>query len=268
MARRIEQLSLETRQLLLEYGEAGQARLGQAPILWVHGLGAQWRQFELQLQHFGATHWCLAPSLRGHGATVQQAAATAMDLSVLADDLLAFLEALHVPQVHYVGNSMGGNLGFELLRRAPERLLSLTTFGTTARLHQPAWLVGLLKGLYRILPPSWIARLSSASGQTSEAKATIYELLKSVRRETVLQLMPELAQLDYLEVLSASTVPWLLVQGAADRDINRVLDETLGVHGRGGLHQLVQLDGAGHFANLDQPIAFNQAVADFLKRFH
>lgn len=262
------QQALPTRQLVIDYGLSGQGQSDQSPILWVHGLGAHWHQFEAQLSYFGGTYQCVAPSLRGHGATVQQDMDAAMDLSVLAEDLLAFLDALALPTVHYVGNSMGGNLGFELLRRAPERLSSLTTFGTTASLHQPAWLVSLLKMLYRWMPPSWIARLSSASGQTVEAKVKIYELFKTVNRETVLQLMPALAQLDYLEDLADSTVPWLLIQGMADRDINRVLKETLVVHKRKAQHQLVQVDKAGHFANLDQPAAFHQALADFWACLH
>ena len=66
--------------------------------------------------------------------------------------------------------------------------------------------------------------------------------------------------------LRESRVPWLLLRGELDRDINRVLDATLAVIDAREDAHLVDLDGAGHFANPEQPIAFDTELQRFLQR--
>jgi len=112
-----------------------------------------------------------------------------------------------------------------------------------------------------------MARLSSFSGQTPAAKAQIYTLFKTIDKSTILALLPALADLDYRAVLSNRPLPWLLIQGHADRDINRALASTLSVHQANPSNQLVQLSKAGHFANLDQPNIFHQTLHTFFQKF-
>lgn len=71
----------------------------------------------------------------------------------LADDVIAFLDALGLDRVHYVGESVGGITGIALGARAPERFHSITLVQTPIRLG-PA-VANLMKGDY----PSWSAAL-------------------------------------------------------------------------------------------------------------
>ncbi len=42
----------------------------------------------------------------------------------MAKEFVALLDRLGLPAVHWVGNSMGGLLGYQVLRDAPEKLKS------------------------------------------------------------------------------------------------------------------------------------------------
>lgn len=102
-------------------------------ILFVHGLGANLSQFEEQHQYFQDTYRILSISLRGHGNTTasRELTETDFELSRLSDDIIMLTETLGIDKFHFVGNSMGGNIGYELMKASPERLLSFTSFGTT-----------------------------------------------------------------------------------------------------------------------------------------
>lgn len=71
----------------------------------------------------------------------------------LADDVIAFLDALGLDRVHYIGESVGGITGIALGARAPERFHSITLVQTPIRLG-PA-VANRMKGEY----PSWSAAL-------------------------------------------------------------------------------------------------------------
>jgi pimeloyl-ACP methyl ester carboxylesterase len=47
----------------------------------------------------------------------------------MAGDVTAVLDALEIPTAHFLGASMGAAIGFELARRAPQRLASLVLLG-------------------------------------------------------------------------------------------------------------------------------------------
>lgn len=119
----------------MEYHLAG-GKGGEA-LLFLHGLGPTLQQFEPQVASFTPHYRVLLPSLRGHGRSTSPVKATLADYTAreLARDVQALLDYLELDRIHFVGNSLGGLVGYELLEMEPARLASLTTFGTTAELH-------------------------------------------------------------------------------------------------------------------------------------
>jgi pimeloyl-ACP methyl ester carboxylesterase len=66
---------------------------------------------------------------RGHGASAKPDDPAAYALDILADDVLAVLDAEGLDSAHYWGYSMGGRVGFALARKAPAHLRSLIIGG-------------------------------------------------------------------------------------------------------------------------------------------
>ncbi|WP_052599190.1 alpha/beta fold hydrolase [Aureispira sp. CCB-QB1] len=236
-------------------------------ILFVHGLGANQSQFEQQHIYFSAQYQVLSISLCGHGnSTVPlDILPENFSLTQLKNDLIQVLDLLKIAKVHYVGNSMGGNVGLEFLKESPNRLLSLTLFGTTGKLKKSRFLVACMKILYQILSIQIIANLSRLAGTTSFSQAKIATMISKASKKAILYCLPHLANFDYLMDIKNSKAPTLLLVGEKDKEINACLDSTIEAFQARGNFQLKSIKGAGHFINLDAPELFNRELEAFLQ---
>ncbi|TVR18707.1 MAG: alpha/beta hydrolase [Nitriliruptor sp.] len=250
----------------LEYATSGPR---DAPsVLLLHGNGPNWRQFTPQLDSLADRWWVIAPSLRGHGRSTLPPEPTHGDLTVerLAADVLALLDHLGVGRVHFVGNSLGGLVGFQLAGSHPERLASLASFGTTAQLHSSPALVRTMTALLRLLGTSGSGRLAGLAVKDRAVGRRIAELMATADPVAVRLLTENVANYDHTPTLRASTVPLLLLRCELDRSINRNLASTLAALEHREDAEVVDLAGAGHFANLEQPATFDAALRSFLER--
>ena len=235
-------------------------------ILFVHGLGANLSQFEKQHQYFQDTYKVLSISLRGHGNTTSSRALTKTDfeLSRLSDEIIMLTETLGIDKFHFVGNSMGGNIGYELMKAYPKRLLSFTSFGTTVTLKKSGFIIGLMKFTYKLMSMKTIAKLSGSAGVNEASKTKIIEMMSQAQKSTVLNLVPYLGNFDYLEVIKHTQIKALIIRGDKDSEINKVIVSTVETFKQRGDFSLVDLENAGHFANLDKPDLFNRTLEQFL----
>ena len=121
-------------------------------VCFVHGLGAAMEQFEPQVDHFSGRYRVLRLSHRGHGGSGEapMSEPEAYTLRALAEDLRALLQHLGIEELHFVGNSLGGLVGYEFLKAVQPRLRSLTTFGTTAELRSSRMKYWMVVGSIRL----------------------------------------------------------------------------------------------------------------------
>lgn len=123
---------------------------GQGPIvLCLHGFPDHRRSYRLQMSALAMAGFrAVAPSLRGYEPSSQP---LDDDYHVvrMAEDVIAWIDALGASRVHLVGHDWGAIIAYAAAALAPERLLSLTTLSVPD-------LGGLLRhqGL-RILPRQW-----------------------------------------------------------------------------------------------------------------
>ena len=239
-----------------------------APVLaFVHGLGSSLHQFAAQAERFGDRYRVLLLSLRGHGGSSNPTPATtdAYTPATLARDVAALLDQLGVASLHYAGNSLGGLIGYELLRGQPSRLRSLTTFGTTAELRSSRWTSWLVSGTVRLLGVGGMARLVGASASKDKAVgAELARLYRQATKPALLGILQHIARYDYTDTLRSARLPLLLIQGALDRDINAALASTLAALHVAPDARVVPLPDAGHFANMERPERFDEILSGFL----
>jgi pimeloyl-ACP methyl ester carboxylesterase len=95
----------------------------------VNAAGSVWAPVMARL-----SHPCLAVDLRGHGRSVLAGPYT---VDGYLADVLAVLEAIAPRRVHLAGGSLGGTVALLLAARHPERVLSVTTFGSTLGTGSP-----------------------------------------------------------------------------------------------------------------------------------
>lgn len=251
--------TIETKKSTIEYCLVN--KTGSPTLVFLHGLGANQEQFSGQCAYFSQDFQVLTLNVRGHG---ESRSTEPFTLAGCAQDLVDLLDALDIKRCHFVGNSMGGNIGYELLNAYEDRLLSMTTFGTTAELNTSKAMTQILTLTYKLLPMSLVASLASGSGLTANSKRFIKDMMGKMKKETLLAIIPVLAQFNYLNVIANSETSFLIIRGAKDAEINKVLPSTLAALEKRGGFNLIDLENAGHFANLDNPLQFNAMLDEFL----
>ncbi|MEQ9011533.1 alpha/beta hydrolase [Algiphilus sp.] len=98
---------------------------GDGPaVLLIHGLGASHQDWRDVAPLLAPHYQVLTPDLRGYGESPRGPGPYRPD--VMANDVLALLQARDIHQAHVVGHSMGGAVAVELALRAPDRVQTLT----------------------------------------------------------------------------------------------------------------------------------------------
>lgn len=92
------------------------------PMLLLHALGEDERDWHGVLPEFARTHRVYVPDLRGHGASGRTGE---YSFELMRDDMIGLLDALGVPAAVVIGHSLGGMVALLLAEAAPHRLTRL-----------------------------------------------------------------------------------------------------------------------------------------------
>ena len=249
----------------IEYSLSGAEN--EETLFFVHGLGSNLEQFELQQQYFAKNYQVLLISLRGHGNSSAPVNPILADYTVrkMARDVQALLKHLGINKVHFVGNSMGGLVGYELLEMDEGLLSSLTTFGTTPRLHTSRFTLWTLLTMERLLGPKGIAWIVGRSASKDKAvRAQLKQMYEIVLKDALELISMNIADYDYMDTICRHDIPMILIRGGLDREINKNLGSVLEIMGNKPYFELVEIPNAGHFANMEKPLDFNEMLGRFL----
>ena len=196
----------------------------------------------------------------------------AVSLDDCAGDVIDLLDALHIEQAVVGGLSMGGYTAFAMLRHAPRYVQALVLADTRPDADTPEGVDGRKKML----------ELVQAKGPAAVAQEMIPKLLGETTRQTRPDVVDRVRSLvlsnsataiagavralmtrpDSTPLLSTIHVPTLIVVGDEDTVTPPALSEKM--HGSIGGSELTVIAKAGHLSNLEQPEAFNGALARFL----
>ena len=239
-------------------------------LLFVHGLGPNLRQFAPQEKFFSQHYRVLLLSLRGHGgSTIPQHPQTAdFTVAKLADDVKALLAFLNIQRVHFVGNSLGGLLGYQQLECDKNLITSLTTFGTTAELHSSAALVWFLTSLTRLLGPKTLGKMAGLSTRDKSVASQVADMFASAQKDAVWRIQKNISDCDYTPLLRSFKLPVQVIRGQLDKEINQQLDSTLQALQSNPHFRLDELEDVGHFSSMEAPAVFNRTLLDFINGMH
>jgi len=229
----------------------------QQTILFVHGLGANLSQFEEQHHYFDKNYQVLSVTLPNKFDDT---------LENMADDIISLLDKLEIEKVHFVGNSMGGNIGFEVLKKYPQRLCTITTFGTTPSLKTSKIKLFIVSVMIKIFPQFLIAKLGSYAGVNKVSRKKIYKMLRQISKKAYLAILPSIANFDYGEVITKNKKPFCIIKVENDKEINKLLDKYINLWKDEEWCHLVNMQNVGHFANLDAPYVFNRLLEKFFSK--
>ena len=223
---------------------------GGRPVILLHGGLANANYFGAVIPDLvRAGFHVVALDSRGHGRSTRSAQPYRYEL--MASDVVAMLDALHIAKADLVGWSDGGIVGLVLAIRHPERLNRVFAFGANTT---PDGLIpdfdkhGLFKA-YEARAGAEYRRLSPTPGQYDS-------FLQQISRMWATQPNLTAAQ------LQAIRTPVVIADGRYDEGIKQSHDRTMAATIPDA--RLVILPGVSHFAMLQNPPLFARAVLDAL----
>jgi 3-oxoadipate enol-lactonase len=127
------------------------------PLIMLHAAMGHSRRFFAMVPTL-SRHFCtVRMDLRGHG-TSNVPVDKSVQMERLVDDVIELMAKLGISSAHFLGNSAGGYISQQLALKHPERVLSLTLFGSTPGLKNSqalTWLPRVAKeGLRAFLADS------------------------------------------------------------------------------------------------------------------
>jgi len=185
------------------------------PLVLLHGFTdslASWYEFGY-VSALAPDYKLILLDARGHGGSDKPHEPAAYEAKLNVVDVLAVLDTLHVPTVHFFGYSMGGQIGFAMAKYAVARCASMILGGADPYQgylpERDQWLAMLQQGMATFIDGAWVpqAPISPALRArllANDAAALIASRLKNRDRPS------------FAEVLPMMTMPCLLYAGEAD----------------------------------------------------
>ncbi len=99
------------------------------PILFVHELGSDHREWELQVRYFSRSHRCIRFDARGYPPSEVPEDGEAYGYEHAAEDIGAVMRACGVARAHVVGLSMGAYATLQFALRHPEMASAIVVAG-------------------------------------------------------------------------------------------------------------------------------------------
>jgi pimeloyl-ACP methyl ester carboxylesterase len=222
-----------------------------APVILLHGGLGHSGNWGYQVPALaGSGYRVVLIDSRGHGRSTRDARPYSYEL--MASDVLAVMDALHIEKASLVGWSDGACVALVLARRVPDRVAGVFFFACNM---DPS-------GVKPIEPGPLLNRcFSRHTKDYARLSATSDQFNAFLEAVTLMQR----TQPNYsVQDLAAIDVPVVIVQGEDDEFITREHAEYLARSIPNA--ELVILEGVSHFAPLQRPEQFNHSIRRFLDR--
>ena len=258
----------------LYYEETGQG----APVVFVHEFAGDYRSWEPQMRYFARRYRCIAFNARGWPPSDVPPDPGSYSQARACDDIRCVLDALKIDKAHIVGLSMGGFATLHFGLTYPKRALSLLVAGAgygserserekfrneatliAGKLEKDgmaafaaAYAYGPTRVQFENKDPRGFAEFKAMLAEHSAKGAANTQIGVQRERPSIFDLEDGLAKLD---------VPMLVVTG--DEDWPCLLPGVF-IKRTCPSAALLVVPNSGHAINIEEPAAFNAALADFL----
>jgi pimeloyl-ACP methyl ester carboxylesterase len=258
----------------LYYEEAGSG----APVVFVHEFAGDYRSWEPQVRYLSRRYRCIAFNARGWPPSEVPQDVSRYSQARACDDIRSVLDGLKIDKAHIVGLSMGGmatlHFGLTYPARARSLLVAGAGYGSepgerekfrkeaeiiAAKLEKEgmaafadAYAYGPTRVQFENKDPRGFAEFKAMLAEHSAKGAANTQLGVQRTRPSIFDLGDKLA---------ACSVPMLVVTGDEDWPClvpGVFIKRTCPTAG------MLVIPNSGHAVNIEEPGAFNAALAEFL----
>lgn len=222
-----------------------------------------------------------APTMPGHNGGVK--ARMFLDTKELADDIERRMDELGWPTAHIVGNSLGGWVAFEMMRRGRARTLtaiapaggwrhfSPVKFEIVAKflLGFPVWIIAKLLGAGRVLKfpfTRWFASVPISATPQALPEADLPAILDDVTHcAAYYQLLVKALLLPGLQELANADAPTNLVLCEKDRVLPHPRFARQFIRELPADTVVTRMDRVGHIPMFEDPARTAALITDFIE---
>jgi pimeloyl-ACP methyl ester carboxylesterase len=256
----------------LYYEEHGEG----SPLVLAYGIGGNADLWDTNREALASRHRLVLWEPRGHARSGSPDDPAQYSFARWVLDLKAVLDHLRIRKGHVGGLSLGAGIATRFALRFPARVRSLLVTNSSSAAGLPLSVDNILmraqsikvtleKGMDAMAEfamasnPNVRERLAIDPG----AKAEFYAYYRRLTPTGYANSLRALLAMDHITgALSRIRVPTLLIGGDRDPSLGPMKVMHRKVRGS----KLVVLAPASHFANRDQPAAWNRAALDFLAK--
>ena len=244
------------------------------PLVLAYGIGGNTTEWEPQIPVFSRSYRFIVWDPRGHAQSESPPNADQYTQEVFAQDLEGLLDHLRIDRAYVGGLSMGGGIATRFAILHPERVAALLIFDSfsSSGLETPPETRQMREEIIRLTETegmSAVAEFAMKNNPNISQTASLGNEQENRVRQMYLALDPvgyaHSTRMILNAVFSASLlegieVPTLVIAGQEDG----ALPACHFIHEKIKGSKLVVIPEAGHLSNLDQPVAFNHAVLEYL----
>lgn len=189
------------------------------PLVLQHGLSADLEMWSLNgfVEALKNDYQLILIDARGHGASDKPHNPEAYRMALRVADVVAVLDELKVSKAHYLGYSMGGEIGWGIAKYAPGRFYSLIIGGSLPYEQDPNEPSPWAEGNIQLLKKGIDALVAAAREMWGARWTPEWEAITSANdTEAMIALLSMRERVGFVDVLPTLTVPCLLYVGEAD----------------------------------------------------
>jgi len=251
----------------VSYDDLGE---GAIPVIFLHGYPFDKTMWKYQLEFLKNSYRVIAYDLRGFGRSKDEE--TTLSIDLFSEDLVKFMDALHIEKAVVCGLSMGGYIALHAHREFMDRFEALVLCDTqciadTAETKEK-----------RLQSMDDIAKKGVADFNNSFIERVFHKNSLTTKKEEVEQLRNVVFSNSQhilshgLEMLAGRSencstlwkisIPTLILCGREDEVTPLEQSEYMHQYIDGSVLHVIE--NAGHVSNLEQPHEFNKHLVEFL----
>ncbi|HEU4510241.1 MAG TPA: alpha/beta hydrolase [Pyrinomonadaceae bacterium] len=236
---------------------------GDTALVFVHCWSCDRSLWKNQVPEFSKKYRVVTIDLPGHGKSGQDR--KSWSIESYAEDVKTVVTKLDLKRVVLVGSSMGGPITLEAARRMPDRVVGLAPVDTLHDVEAkvpPEQLDAVVKQLQADYKPAVTGFLNQFffGPKTPEAvKARIIAETTARPPEPAITILKAIFSYDAAPALREVKVPIRAIN-ANLRPTNLTVNRKYAPQ-----FNVVVMEGLGHYPMLEDPVAFNRHLAEFLQ---
>lgn len=260
-------LTIPVNHFSLSYDDLGE---GDVPVIFLHGFPFDKTMWQGQLGFLKTDYRVIACDIRGFGNSADEV--TSLRIDLFSEDLIAFMNTLHIKKAIICGLSMGGFIALNAIQRFPDRFEALILCDTQC-IADTAEAKAKRYAVIEDIAENWVTDFNEGFikkvfhlDSISHKKELVESLRKVVFANSPHIISMGLTALaeraETCSALNSITVPTLIICGREDAVTPLAQSESMHAAIKGSVLQVI--DDAGHVSNLEQPQLFNKYLLDFL----